>query len=73
MLSLNAVARRTEFDNDGLSPDYDTYDAFVRYDSTTTRNVITLDVGYTEVDVEDSGGSGTLLRFDWTRTVTGPG
>lgn len=70
-LSLNFGREEVEFDNDGLSNDYEVTDAFVRYAVLSARNDINIDVGLTELDTDDGrSGDGFLLRADWTRFVS---
>jgi len=69
-LSLNALTERVEFDNDGLSPDFDRHEGFVRYELFGSRNTLGVDLGYTEIDVEGETGDGLLLRVDWSREVS---
>lgn len=69
-LSLNAMTERVEFDNDGLSPDFDSREGFVRYELFGNRNIFGIDLGYTEIDVDGETGDGVLLRIDWSREVS---
>jgi hypothetical protein len=67
--SLNGSARRFEFSDDQF-PNYDQTEGFFRWDSKSERNVIELDVGYTQVEAEGEKGDGMLLRANWTRTLS---
>ena len=42
----------------------------MRFDNESERNVVSLDIGYTEVDAQGQKGDGTLIRADWTRTLS---
>jgi hypothetical protein len=69
-LSLNATTERVEFDNDGASPDFDRHEGFVRYEVAGGRNVVGIDLGYTEIDVDGETSDGVLARIDWSREVS---
>ncbi len=66
-ISLNISQEQVEFDNDGLSDDFDINEAFIRYEKLNTRNFINAEVGYTKLNYEVEDLDGYLLRLDWTR------
>ena len=70
-ISLNASKERVYFDNAGLSPDFDITEAFIRYEILSTRNTVSIDLGYSELQTDITNGDGYLLRVSWTR-VTSP-
>ena len=69
-LSLNASTEAIEFDNGGLTPDFDRNEGFVRYELNGNRNTLGFDLGVTEVDILGSTSDGVLARLDWTRELT---
>jgi hypothetical protein len=69
-LSLNATTERVEFDNDGLSRDFDRHEGYVRYELAGNRNTFGMDLGYTQIDIDGETGDGTLARIDWSREVS---
>ena len=70
MFSLNAAVDRTEFNNDGFSADFDRLEYFARFEITEGRNLVELDLGYTELDFETATDGGELARLSWTRIVS---
>lgn len=70
-LSLNVENEETKFDNAGMSSDFEVLDSFLRYAVLSTRNDITIDVGFTRLESDDGqAGDGVLLRADWTRFIS---
>jgi hypothetical protein len=69
-ISLNLGAERVEFDNAGLSDPYDVREAFIRYENLGARDIVHIDVGYTDVETGANTASGYLLRVDWRRIVS---
>ena len=69
-LSLNAEVEAIEFDNGGLSPDYDRRSAYLRYTVETGRNQIALDAGYTEQEILEDTDGGVRFSLGWVRTMS---
>ena len=69
--SLNVSTERVEFKDDALQNDFDIHEAFISYNVDSVRNIIDIDVGYTELDfnlgIEDDVADGYLVRASWTR------
>lgn len=70
ILSINAFIDRTEYDNDGLSQEFDRSEVFARLEGTSGRNIFSIDLGYTELDFQTQTADGPLARVDWTRTIS---
>ena len=75
-LSLNLIAERTEFDNDGpaapIAP-IEQHEAYVRYEITGNRSTLGFDVGYIEVEFAGGEGDGVLARVDYSRRTSANG
>jgi len=70
-VSLNVSKEQTSFDNGGLSDDFDVTNAFIRYEVASVRNLITADVGYSDLETDaGEGGTGYLVQMAWTRTIS---
>ena len=67
IFSINAEAESVTFDNDGTSDDFDIYEAFIAYDVSSSRNIVNIQLGYTELDICFETADGHLIRADWTR------
>jgi hypothetical protein len=68
-VGLFGTFRRFEFKDEQFVP-YDQREAFIRIDNESQRNILSLDIGYTEVDTEEKTGDGMLIRADWTRNIS---
>lgn len=68
-LSVNIEASKVRFDLDVANPDYDRYDAFVRYRRESTRLNLDASVGYTRLDQDSAAGEESSplarLQLDW--------
>ena len=72
-VSVNLSGERTEFEDDAQTPDFDEYRAFVRFEKVGVRNSLSVDLGYTEVELAGETGDGFLGTIDWTREVSANG
>ena len=77
-IALIGVEEQVTFDDEVAIPDFDRRELFFRWSTLTARNIITFDVGYSELVLEDPDptgdgsvtGDGEVLRLDWTRVVS---
>ena len=69
-ISINGSIRRFEFEEDQLFPTYDHVEGFFRWDSRSERNIVALDIGYSQVETEGEKGDGVLFRANWTRILS---
>lgn len=69
--ALNVSTERVNFSNETLRTDFDIHEAFFSYNVAGTRNIIDINVGYTELEfdqaAENNTASGNLVRASWTR------
>ena len=72
-LSLNLNATRIEYDNGGLTPPVEQYDAYLRFETTGNRSTLGIDLGYNEVEFAGSFGDGIIARADYTREASANG
>lgn len=69
-VSMNGRYRRIEFDNSsGVTP-YDIKDVFLRYESDSARNAVTVDAGYSRAEVDGQESDGHLIALSWERTLS---
>jgi len=66
-ISLNVEKENVKFTDETLFDDFDINEVFVTYKVLSTRNIINIDLGYTELDLGHSALDGYLLRADWNR------
>ena len=66
-ISLNFEKENIKFTDETLFDDFDINDVFLTYEVLSTRNIINIDLGYTELDLGYSTLDGYLLRADWNR------
>ena len=71
-ISLIGSEEQVRFSDEVINPDFNRQEAFIRWSSVSVRNVIDIDVGYSELELEDLSrqSSGSVFRFDWTRIVS---
>lgn len=69
-VSVNFTAERVEFDRDDLSAPYNRYESYLGYQGESGRNKVSIDAGFSEVDLAASSDSGPLFRINWTRKVS---
>lgn len=69
-VSLNVRDTHADFSNDELNPDFQRQDAFLRYDLTTKRTVLGIDLGYSKLRDAQSPGQGLLARFEASRHLS---
>ncbi len=71
-LSIIGSVERIEFFESPTAPDFDRNRVFLRYESISTRNTISADIGVNSVqlDGQTDSNSGTLIRFNWVRNVS---
>lgn len=70
-VSLNASARRTEFDRDDLFSSYDLQEVYIGWQSTGARTQVDLEVGYTEIHDRGVVEDGNMIRLLVSREITG--
>jgi hypothetical protein len=68
-ISINARDESIRFANDQLNPNYDTQEAFARFDTKGSRTELGIDLGYSHVRIPGASGSTPLARLDITRRV----
>jgi hypothetical protein len=68
--SLNVNYQDVDFKEDALNTDFDTSEAFVRYDVKGSRTSLGVDLGYTQVEQEQQKSSGTLFRLQASRRLS---
>jgi hypothetical protein len=64
-LSLNADVEKIEFDNGGLTPDYERRSVYLRYEAELGRNLFDVSAGYTEQEILSEAAGGVLLNASW--------
>jgi hypothetical protein len=69
-LSINFELAETEFDNGGLTPDYERRSAFLRYEVDSGRNQLEIDVGVTEQEILSQTDDGVMFAVAWTRQIS---
>lgn len=69
-VSLNLVGERTEFADTTVNTDYDRYQAFMRYAVRGFRTDLTVDGGYTELDIDNEKSDGMLARLSLVRRMS---
>jgi hypothetical protein len=71
-VGLYVVQYMVDYDN-ALLTDYDRTDAFLRFESETSKSRLRVDGGWSKVDPDDASDddSGLLAEIDFTREITG--
>lgn len=69
-LSLIGTGERFEFENEVINPEYDRYQAFLRYDARGARTELMLDLGYTTIDRNHETSDGLLARLSLSRALS---
>lgn len=69
-LSLNAEGNRFEFDDQIANTDYDRYQGYLRYEVQGARTGLTVDAGYTTLDMNDDTSDGILARVALSRRMS---
>ncbi|MBB6091630.1 hypothetical protein HNQ60_000476 [Povalibacter uvarum] len=69
-LSLNAEGEQFEFDNKLLNTDYDRYQGFLRYELQGSRTTLSVDGGYTTLDMDGETSDGLLGRVSLSRRLS---
>ena len=69
-VSLNASGDRIEFDDTTVNTDYDRYQAYLNYSTRAARTSLSIDAGYTAVDLGSRTSSGLLARLSITRRLS---
>lgn len=77
-IALIGMEEQVTYDDEVANLDFDRRELFFRWSTLTTRNIITFDVGYSELAIEDTDpadddsvtSDGEVLRLDWTRVVS---
>lgn len=79
-IALIGVEEQVTYDDEVANPDFDRRELFFRWSTLSARNIVTFDVGYSELVLENPDptptgddevtGDGEVLRLDWTRIVS---
>lgn len=69
-ISLNASEESIRFQNDRLNPDYDTQEAFGRFDAKGSRTALGVDLGYSRLNIPGSRHGIPLARLQISRRVS---
>ncbi len=69
-LSLNVEGTRFEFDDQALNTDYDRYLGYLRYEVQGARTGLSIDAGYTSMDIDGETPDGLLGRVTVSRRVS---
>lgn len=69
-VSFNLRDERVSFANDDLSPNYDSQQAFVRFDATGHRTVLGVDLGYGRLRSNSGNNGNVLARLEVSRKMT---
>lgn len=67
-VALGVQSETIEYDD--VTTEYDVQNAFLRYAVNTTRTVLSIDAGVTELDQGDDKQDATLLRLDFSRELS---
>lgn len=70
VMSLNVATEDIEYADGATAEDFRVNDAYVAYDANNDRNIILVNLGYTEVETDSDSASGYLVRAQWTRFTT---
>lgn len=68
LVALSVQADEIEYDD--VATEYDVQSAFVRYAVSTSRTLLAIDAGKTELDRQGDTSDGTLLRLDFSRQLS---
>ncbi len=68
LVALNVASDTIEYDD--VDTEYDVQSAFVRYAVDTSRTLLAIDAGVTELDREGETSDGTLFRLDFARELS---
>jgi hypothetical protein len=66
-VAIGVTTESVEYENSDLFEDFDITEAIIRFEKESTRDLIGIDVGYTELELGEQAGDGYLIRADWTR------
>jgi hypothetical protein len=69
-LSINLDVAETEYDNGGLTPDYERRSAFLRYEIDRGRNLLEIDAGFTEQEILSQTDDGVMFNASWTHQIS---
>lgn len=69
-LSLNVEGNRFEFDDQIANTDYDRYQAYARYEIQGARTSLSVDAGYTTLDIAEQTSDGVLARISLSRRMS---
>lgn len=69
-VSFNLRDEHVSFSNDKLSPDYDSQQAFVRYDATGRRTVLGIDLGYGRLRTDAGNNGNVVARLELSRKLS---
>lgn len=69
-VSVNVGADKIEFDDTTVNTDYDRYQAYLRYAVQGARTSLSVDAGYTSLDLGSQTSDGVLARLSVTRRLS---
>lgn len=69
-VSIAGTYESIEFDDEATSPDFDRSEAFLSYEIVGQANTLTVDAGYSQIDLEDETEDGLLARMTWIRELS---
>lgn len=69
-ISLNGVVDQVNFEDQTFATDYDTRQAYLRYQNSGARTAITADAGYNEIEQAGRTNGGALVRLGLQRRIS---
>lgn len=69
-LGVYLRAQSAEYTSLSEDADYDSQDAFLRYELTNSRNSLTIDAGANKVEGQEGDQTGPLIMLNYTRHIT---
>lgn len=70
LVAATETIEYTEQDNLSAIDEYDLNEVFVAYELDSARNIVTLNIGFAELDLSFEQYDGPQLRADWTRIIS---
>ncbi|MBT8080173.1 MAG: outer membrane beta-barrel protein [Gammaproteobacteria bacterium] len=71
-ITINGTTEQVKYESAAAQNDFERNEVFMRFETASTRNQLSLDVGYSELQFEGSDikGDGAVVRLDWTRSIS---